>query len=305
LINSNNLISNIEYFDNYKVLISQILFLNSKKQLNTNIIQRHYLSNLNNKYYTNNKIANKTQIFTNSITTSDFNNLTFYNQYIFNNNLSNNLNYSKQQRWLWRNNILSDKIITKCTSWTSLKKLLGNPIWDIDSIQKNIWFSNKALKMPNFKKINQLNTMNQVGFSSLNYFFKMNNNLLNFENFENSLLWTSKRYKVFQSLGTNQQKLFFDKPYIDTTSEQVSISTNNYTYFVNWITSDYNFSKLGLTHNYNYVIRDNDPIYLLRNKIILSNTNVDLLTSSDSEFLTATTSNHILKGSKTYFFSNI
>jgi hypothetical protein len=56
----------------------------------------------------------------------------------FNFNIENNLNISKQQRWLVKNSLLSESIVPNSFLITQVKKLLGSGILDKD-------FTNKSL----------------------------------------------------------------------------------------------------------------------------------------------------------------
>jgi hypothetical protein len=80
-------------------------------------------------------------------------------------------------------------VVLKPLSWTFLKKLIGNPVFDIGSSERNIWFSNKISKISNFKKLNDVLNCSEDNKLLITPFSMNKNNSLNLENFENSLFW--------------------------------------------------------------------------------------------------------------------
>ena len=57
-------------------------------------------------------------------------------------NLSKNLMLSKENRWLWKSSLLSDKILVNLNKTVHLKKLISNPQLNENIISNNIWGSN-------------------------------------------------------------------------------------------------------------------------------------------------------------------
>jgi hypothetical protein len=60
------------------------------------------------------------------------------NTTLFNFNLENNLNISKQYRWLTKNSLLNESIINNSYLLTQSKKLIGLGIFDKDFSNKNL-----------------------------------------------------------------------------------------------------------------------------------------------------------------------
>jgi hypothetical protein len=134
----NNLIIKTDLIPNGSKISFLTLFLSTKSNFNTSYSYKFNLSN-NESYYnfSNNSLSN-TNIFTLGI---NFLKLSKYNlgiQKILYKNISNNLNLSKQGRWLWKSSLFSEKSIINFSSITHFKKTLSNPKLNVSSKNYNI-----------------------------------------------------------------------------------------------------------------------------------------------------------------------
>lgn len=71
----------------------------------------------------------------------DFNsisNLNLLSQRVLMHNINTNLNMTKQSRWAWKNNMLSDDFIIRNLAVTNVKKLLGNSANTTSLTSRNI-----------------------------------------------------------------------------------------------------------------------------------------------------------------------
>lgn len=117
-------------------------------------------------------------------------------------NIISNLGNAKEQRWLVRNSLLSNGILTNSSLITQSKKIIGLGLYNKDLTTNSLWFPTKTSKTNPLETTNQLNSIvnnTQNDFSTINYLFHKNYNLhkstittLNF--FENSRLWLTKKY---------------------------------------------------------------------------------------------------------------
>ena len=118
----------------------------------------------------------------------------------FNYNIENNLNISKQQRWLAKNSLLSESITNNTFLITQAKKLLGSNTLDKDFSSSTLWLPTKVSKLSSIESNMYLNSLNQQLFSN-----NINNNFLkthtltwpsfnNLNLFENSRIWVFKKY---------------------------------------------------------------------------------------------------------------
>jgi hypothetical protein len=127
--------------------------LSSINQLTTNFnhltikpktnLKQNYLNNSltdNESYYIRTLGSLNYKIHNQKITLNKLNKTLSINNYprFFNFNIENNLNISKQQRWLSKNSILSESIIPNSFLITQSKKLIGSGVFDND-------FTNKTL----------------------------------------------------------------------------------------------------------------------------------------------------------------
>lgn len=297
-------LGSITALGDYSTILTQILFLDSKFKFDPVDLNRSYLTAKHPRYILNSKTFETVTVKTSPINTNLFNKLNLSNQRIFESILNKNVNFGKQQRWLSKNNLLSDKVVLKPLSWTFLKKLIGNPVFDIGSSERNIWFSNKISKISNFKKLNDVLNCSEDNKLLITPFSMNKNNSLNLENFENSLFWISKRYKFMQGLNTNQQEFAFIKNnevHIDVTPD----TKNNNSLLINSLTSGYYLSQAGLVIEHRAFKNLNSKIGSSIIESLMVGANYDIFSSVDSEFITFLTNNNTLNSNKVYFFSHI
>lgn len=171
---------------------------------------------------------------------SHLNKVSSYNLSLGLTNLSTQdaLRNAKQDRWLVRNSLLSENLISNSNAFTQSKKLLGVNLLNSETASRNVWTSTK---------LNSLTSGDGTGFiSNLQELFSnqpaRNNNLvqLNFTNpnldnfnfFENSRMWLVKKYFFTNQLKNNltQASLTLLN---DNNLSTPSLNTYNYALFLN------------------------------------------------------------------------
>jgi hypothetical protein len=237
----------------------------------------------------------------------------FSSQKAWVNILNQNLNLSKQNRWLWKNNLLSDQLVTKSASWTALKKLTGNQSWDENTSNLNIWFSNKLSNDLNYKKLNSSLTSSMPNFKTLKNSNLLLNTMFNFNTYETSIFWVAKRYKFLQNLGTNVHYRNFNNTNQNTMSQE-RFEISKHKLVTNSVIFNYTFSQVGLiasskTESIYRRLNNNNIIFSSLNQnltsTLLFSANKDILSSMDAEFITYLTSDVLIKNNYLTFFSNI
>ena len=118
------------------------------------------------------------------------------------NNILQDLSISKQTKWLYKNNLLSDNLVLKSVGLTNLKKIFGTQKNQESFLKQNLWLTNKSKSNKYFLKLTKP-LLDLDNTSSMNKSF--NQNVLNFTSTEDSLYWTVKRFKVFEELGRINQ----------------------------------------------------------------------------------------------------
>ena len=276
---------------NYKRSIPVILFLDLKKKHNKTVFAESYILKHELEYVL--QVKQRHNLLTNSFYTSSLNTgffikMPFLTQSVFKSTLADNLVFSKQQRWLGKNNILSDKIILKTNNWISIKKLMGNPVEDLYNNNYNIWLSNKSTSLVNFKKFNFLKfpgKLDKCWFSNSIY---NKSPILNLENFETSLYWLTKRYSFLQNLSTNQLSISFLPLKKTCLISNFSSPSNLNIFYLNSFFLDYSFSQVGLSLDYMKFSSFSDNSEFLnkdiKSQVVLGGS--DILSSGDSEFIT-------------------
>jgi hypothetical protein len=147
---------------------------------------------------------------------------------------------SKENRWLWKSSLLSDKILTNLNKTVHLKKLISNPQLNEDIVSNNIWGSNHIKHNLNSLSTNDINFTKDLKFLSNSFSSPLNLNL-----YEDSLVWATKRFSFTQTMNYNNQFIISQK-------KQVLPSTANYSMsFTNIILTrfyyNYNHANLSLS----------------------------------------------------------
>jgi hypothetical protein len=178
-------------------------------------------------------------------------NLTFFNF-----NLENNINISKQQRWLVKNSLLSESIVPNSFLITQVKKLLGSGIFDKDFGNKTLWLPAKSSQLSSTESTIYLNNLKDHLFKngSLSGFLQTNSlNQVNFSNlnfFENSRLWLFKKYFFTNSQGYNtvvdypQTVDYLPKTTTYLQNENINFTTSLYLNNLLYLVKNYNTPSL-------------------------------------------------------------
>lgn len=300
----NSLVWHLHLVDNYRKFVAIVLFLDLKKRFNLETFNTNSIGEIEKLYYIQ---ANTSFFYKNTtilVNPEFFNNLNFLHKKTLMSILEQNLNLNKQNKWLWKNNILSDKLVLQSTSWTTLKKLYGNPLLDKNTSNLNIWYSNKLANATNFKKLNNLLNTSTTNTTALHNAVGTSNFFLNLNTYESSLFWTTKRYKFLQNLGNNVHYRNLDVVNKANQSYNTFFFFNNYNLFLNSVVFNYNFSQIGLSVlNINGSKLSNDVLPIQPS--VIYNMNKDILSSMDSEFITYTSKDIMLKNNYLNFFTNV
>jgi hypothetical protein len=148
---------------NYQPVSYSIDSLGSNKQLNISLLQLNKL--LNNKYFL-----------------------------VSSSNFSKDLNLMKTDRWLLKNSLISEDLIRNTNAYTSTKKLIGSNVTSSQLSSRNVWASTNLNKV-NSSNLNTFLTSTISGADkSLQLSHVNNSNLLNFNFFEESRLFTFNKY---------------------------------------------------------------------------------------------------------------
>jgi hypothetical protein len=135
----------------------------------------------------------------------DIQNLDILPKKILMTNINSNINISKQNKWAWKHNILSDDFILKNTGVTNLKKLMGNSLRSDLATKRSIWLSNKISSSKLFLHLNK----SLINSGPLTEFYvknvHTNKSLKVLDVHEASMFWAAKRFKYTQGLNTNTQ----------------------------------------------------------------------------------------------------
>ena len=154
--------------------------------------------------------------FKNKSVTLDLKTLNALNNTSFMKNLSNlnvytNLNQSKQNRWLLKNSLLANTSTTDLFKFTQAKSLVGNTLFDSSSTSHNMWNSSKLTQLSKTSELVNLALFQNVNLGKEFFAFSNNLSLLsatpanlqNFDFFEESRLWTTKKYFFTNQLKSN------------------------------------------------------------------------------------------------------
>lgn len=219
-------------------------------------------------------------------------------------NLYKNLNLSKQNRWLWKTSLLSDKNTMDFNKITHIKKLVDNNNSNVFALKANIWSSNKLVSNSNFLKLSQSLAdfeMNDLP-TSFNLGSKTSSSSLN--NYESSLFWVVKRFSFTQLMFHNIQTISNSRVSYQSTKELVSVQ-NMWHLFQLKLYYNYKFITGNLSFYPNLVHYNSLNIW--PNDINFSSYNLlasqELFTIEDVNFLKFMLSNTFIQKNKVSFFS--
>ena len=187
--------SNFKYEGSNKQFFINNLFMSTLQIKKSKLSLAHTLS-LDESLYSNIPTLNNLKLRSSQIHLNDihrFNKLT-KSPIFFNFNIENNLNTSKQLRWLTKNSLLSEAIMPNSFLITQAKKLIGLGFLDKDFSDKTLWLPTKSSKLSSIESLNYFNNLsNQIFKKKIDKSFLKLNKLqqaeftnLNF--FENSRL---------------------------------------------------------------------------------------------------------------------
>ena len=145
------------------------------------------------------------------IESANFNKISAYNLALSLTGLNTQeaLRSSKEDRWLLRNSLLSENLILNSNAFTQSKKLLGVNFMNSDTASKNVWSSSKlnslgASNASNFlTNVQELFLKNDVKVNTLSSNSQANVDMSNFNFFEDSRMWLTKKYFFTSQLKSN------------------------------------------------------------------------------------------------------
>ncbi len=173
---------------------------NNKTPLDNQFNCTNLISSIESKYVS---ILTKPNFVNTSVNLSYLNKLQLSNNILMFSNLNiyKNLENLKQERWLMKNSLLSEKLVINSNSFTQIKKILGLNVFNTNVSFRNIWLSNKISNFSNIKELDFISNLQKM------YHIKNNNttenliqnsynnsSMININFFENSRLWLSKKY---------------------------------------------------------------------------------------------------------------
>jgi hypothetical protein len=197
---SNNVLVNEALTYNSTKLISKFFLLTNDEYNIPEITNTSITSSESTYKLSNRLIKSTTGVVTNNIRLNSFLKYNFKLQKIAISTLSKNLNLAKENRWLWKNSILSDKILSDVNKTVHFKKLISNPELNENIISNSIWGSNRIKDNLNSLKLDKVNHM-----KSLTFFTNSFSSPLNLNWYEDSLVWTTKRFSFTQKMNYNNQ----------------------------------------------------------------------------------------------------
>jgi len=223
-------------------------------------------------------------------------------------NLLTNINSGKEQRWLVKNSILTEFLTKNTNAFTQSKKLLGLSNYNNNFSNKNIWIASKLSNLNNTETLSYINNLNSslypttvnnsdYNFSTYTPILK-NSTLHNLTFFENSRIWTTKKFFFNNQMINNFPS--HSKYYTSLNSNNVyNLSINNFTLgntdthklLTPNLTRDLSslmWPLLSTKTNYSY---NSASISDERNNLIVNTANIDLLSNSDLNFIVNITAN--------------
>ena len=150
------------------------------------------------------------------------------------NNFSHNLNVAKNDRWLLKNSLMGEDLVTNTYKYTQLKSLLGDNILSSKSSSSNVWLST------NFKNLNSL-SQNLLIFNPTEVTNSLQSNPGSFTNLNNFNFFEDSRFFILKR-GYFTNQIRFNNPVYSSiyTSGRKHLSNSSSIFELN--TSLYNTS---------------------------------------------------------------
>jgi hypothetical protein len=230
-------------------------------------------------------------------------------------NIYTNLNQSKQNRWLLKNSLLSNSISSNLFHFTQAKSLVGNSLYNSSSTSTNIWNSAKLsqsskineLSNLSFFKMNSLTNASTLNTTNLALLPNSTTTLANFNFFEESQFWNTKKYFFTNQLKSNLIQLSNSQFLNLTPTNSYSLNKSKLTLllnqqnkvFVNQVTPFYVSDLVKESSSSN----PNLSISLGVSQVAYTGAEFDHLTYFNSNFLTSLTLSNTLNNLPVYEFS--
>lgn len=300
-INFKNNTINFENLTKFNKKYTPKLFLLTSNDFNINMNYNSKFSIIEHKFKFTKQKGNVT--YNGTLDLNTFLKFNFLLQKITTSNLSKNLNLAKQNRWFWKNSILSDKTIIQLNKMTHLKKLVSNPELNPLLTKYNIWGSSK-LSNNNFFDLNLTNNLTNTDNRSVNQFFNYFSSPTNLNRYEDSVMWLVKRLSFTQKMNYNNQSLTTKDRY-ESTSKFNNNNTINNLIFNKFY---YNYNLLNLNISFYKIFTfdsiNNKPNLTSSDLVNTINVNnQELFTNNDTLFLKSLITNISFKKNNVIFYS--
>jgi hypothetical protein len=225
---------------------------------------------------------------------------------------------SKEQRWLVKNSLISEAVVNNSFLITQAKKLIGSGTLNKDYTSNTLWLPTKSSNLSTLESSIYFNNLSQNLFSNNGTktpFLKLNNltqsNFNNLNFFENSRLWTLKKY-----FFNNQQSLniIISSPKVSqnhTTllnmdQPQINNTFNSYLYYNNLVKLLNNTFTPSLSNPNNLINNTTYSVYNSpKSTINLKSTTLDLLSGTNTNFIFLLTSNPQNNPNQLSYFNNL
>ena len=152
----------------------------------------------------------KNDIFQFNTNLNNYNNLDTL--FFFNFNIKDQLKIFKEERWLMRNNLLSEKLLINTNYHSQLKNYFNTNLYNSFLTTKNIWISAKLGNINNIEQLNYFNNTNELNYpelykkdnkNNIKYLSLLSSNLNYLNFFENSRFWLVKKYSFSNKMSSN------------------------------------------------------------------------------------------------------
>ena len=213
-------------------------------------------------------------------------------------NLSKNLMLSKENRWLWKSSLLSDKILVNLNKTVHLKKLISNPQLNDNIISNNIWGSNNIKYSLNSLPMNNINFTKDLKFLSNSF-----SSPLNLDNYEDSLVWATKRFSFTQKMSYNNQFIISQEKLVPSNTTKYKMPLNSVIFSRFYY--NYNYTNLSLSFYKTLLGINLDKKLTSSNLGLINMNNQELFNNNDNFFIKLFVSNISFNKNEIIFYSII
>jgi len=286
--------------------ITCLLFLGTKSKFNFTEINKDNFNDKNKLFYNYVNKDTKSKLNSLPINVNTLQSHLFRYQQLFTLNLTQNLQLSKESKWLTKSSILPHDLSIKLSNITHTKKLYGNPLLNSKINLKNIWVSTRLNLDQHREKLSYNKSKMYIKNTTLKSSNFNLSNLLTLNILEESFNWIIKRFKMTQSLSTIVQ--FSPKNYLlkkglyRTTESPMCISKNTF-YYSLAVINNKSFSL----HDVHVDFSKNSRFYQKANikRLNSFNTDIFMLNPVDLQIANILSSNLTIHKNTLWVYSNL